>query len=177
MKDSSVSNIKDYLTYTQRRLLQAFYYFLNRRYDVRNSEDKILMQNVVYFLQKKHWTNTDYEFCLTQNGMYSAGLDTMLQQLDKKGVYIDIYQKIKIEEIYLADWKALNAWADMYQIAIHKKDMQWIIMLASVYYILSSVHNSLFCTLEMVQQKLKEVQLSDRWTEDVWDVLRREFLY
>ena len=155
------------LDYTERRLLQAYYYFLNSKFSFDSQESKIIMHNMVYFLQKKGWMHTDFEFHLTPNGMYSSGLEALLNNLEKKRANVDKYQASQMEEISLRDWKWLNQLSDMYLIDEYDGRLDWIVGLASVLYVstvlLPGQGFPVICKRVKNDVKLPDVLIRNAW--------------
>lgn len=160
------------LFYTERRLLQAYYYFFNRKFSFDNPQCEIIMQNMAYFLQRKNWMHTDFEFTLTPNGMYSPGLEAKLLKMKEKREDVEKYLSGQMEEISLRDWKWLNQLSDLYLIDEYDDIKEWITALACTLYVNTSVlPNQPF---PVICKRVKSVvKLPDVFIRNAWGRIKK----
>ena len=160
------------LNYTERRLLQAYYYFFGKKFSFDDSQSIVAMQNMAYFLQKKNWLRTEFEFSLISEGMYSSGLEAVLREMKRKQGFVDTYQSECIEEISLRDWKRLNQISDLFLIDEYDEKTDWIMGLACVLYVLITLLPNYQSFPVICKRIRRDVNLPDALLRNAWGCIK-----
>ena len=152
------------LSYEEKRLLRGYHYFLQGVYHEDTVNCMCAMQNMAYFLQKKGWLRTDFEFFMSPHGMHSAGLETVLLRWEHKRDAVRAFQanNVEIEGLSLHDWKWIHNLFDLFMMGHHQKDKtEWITALASALYVKDVLLPG--CSPEVIVQRVKEVVVLLPW--------------
>ena len=152
------------LSYEEKRLLRAYHYFFKGVYHVNAVDCMCAMQNMAYFLQKKNWLRTNFDFFMSPHGMHSAGLETLLLKLEYKKDIVQSFQMndVELEGLSLHDWKRILNLFDLFMMERHKKDKtEWVTALASTLYVKEVLLPG--CSVEVIVQRVKEVVVLLPW--------------